>query len=266
MQEIWQFLINFKTGYSNYIGLLLAYLIAALLLSVFILLYRQNKENSSNIQKAKRTFEKRDQELLLCEDKTQKQLIIQIINFAVNMQEAMTPKARLRADILFWIGILLLVLSIAFPIIATIIYYEIDTISHETAQALIYLKKGANESQKELDIPLSRDWHILLGGVTFGFLCLAAARGIFAQQSNELKAFNEFGQRARYFERLNSVAQIIISSCDHLSNESISYLRDKLLLDPSTITDEESRKLEDEVSLISEVLKAIQQSHKPPTG
>ena len=82
-----------------------------------------------------------------------------------------------------------------------------------------------------------------------------------AQQSNEMKTFVELAQKARYFERLNSVAELLLKQ-DHNTSEyekeAIKFLKDKLLVVSSAEIDKDDRKYEDETTqakLISEFLK-----------
>ena len=56
---------------------------------------------------------------------------------------------------------------------------------------------------------IQRDWRILLGGVTFGFLLLAAATGLLRQQAKELAVYlRRVAERVNLYKRLASVLQI----------------------------------------------------------
>ena len=129
------------------------------------------------------------------------------------------------------------------------------------------LKKEAGELPKEMATPIGRDWHLLLAGVTFGFLCLAAARGILSQQSNEMKTYFKLGQMARYFDRLNSVVEILLkqdSKTTQLEKDVVQLVANKLLYDFSDKDSEESDRSDSEPSfdksIVSEAVKAKFQS------
>ena len=126
------------------------------------------------------------------------------------MYELEKVSAKPRSETLYSMGVALLGISLLFPILGTIAYGFTEPTSDETIQKIATLKNNIGELPKEFNVSVSRDWHILFWGITFGFLCLAAARGMLAQQANEKKTCVEQGQSARYFEQLNGIVTLML--------------------------------------------------------
>ena len=183
------------------------------------------------------------------------------------MYELTRVSAKPRSETLYSLGVALLGVSLLFPIIGTIVYELTDPISDETIQKIATLKNNIGELPKEFNVSVSRDWHILFGGITFGFLCLAAARGMLAQQANEKKTYVEQGQSARYFEQLNGMVTLMLKQGTNkaeLEKEVIRYLKDRMLINFLASKEDEKGSSEDEAPMekvISAVTKASHSSH-----
>ena len=173
------------------------------------------------------------------------------------MQESMAAHAKPRANTLFRIGFGLMLLSFLFSATATYLYYSYDSYPNKIIQSTQTSKKNTEDGQKEYIIQPTRDWHILVAGITFGFLCLAVARSILLQQSSEMKSYFEIGQKARYFERINSTVQLILQQDESTTNsekEAINFLKENFLTEP--LTREETNKSED-ISLESKAAELL---------
>ncbi|HEY7645520.1 MAG TPA: hypothetical protein VH858_10845 [Hyphomicrobiales bacterium] len=137
-----------------------------------------------------------------------KSILTKQLKLATAREELILLQAKSRADLLYRIGALFLIISIACPIAAAWLYWFIDPLTKETITQISELKNISPELPKDLNLAIGRDWHLLLGGITFGFLCLAAARGILGQQAKEMQTYFEVAQKVNYFERLSGVAEI----------------------------------------------------------
>ena len=152
--------------------------------------------------------------------------------------------ARPRADVLFRIGVILLLLSLACPVVATWIYWRYEPLSGDEIARIVSLKQSLGDLPKDFNLSTSRDWHLLLGGLTFGFLCLAAAKGILTLQANEMKRYFELSQRMRYFERLYDIVELHFFQDFGVSDKKDMILRfvAEKLLDGNHATSEEKQK------------------------
>lgn len=137
-----------------------------------------------------------------------REILMRDLRAATVREEIILFQSKSRGDLLYRIGSFFLVLSIMCPIAAAWLYCTIDPIPQATIDKIVELKKSLTELPKELSISVGRDWHLLLGGITFGFLCLAAAKGILAQQAKEMSNYFSVAEKVNYFERLRSVAKM----------------------------------------------------------
>jgi hypothetical protein len=136
------------------------------------------------------------------------ELLKRHIRLAIGREEIGMLRADRRANSLYSIGSTLLVISVLCPVLAAMAYWLIDPLPPDLGPRLAALKDAVGELPGGSTIAVQRDWHLLLGGITFGFLCLAAARGFLAQQSKEIAAFFRLADRVNHYERLESVVEI----------------------------------------------------------
>lgn len=175
---------------------------------------------------------------------TYKEFMLAQIAYAASRQKLMMANSRPRADFLFKIGITLLVLSLACPIFATIVYSYMDLSAINNLEKVSVLKQNNVELPKEFiaSLGMGRDWHILAWGIAFGFLCLASAKGILDQQASEMKTYFEFGQKARYFERLLSMVELVLfedSDKPAQKKAALQLILERFLVDKPDIKEEE---------------------------
>jgi len=86
--------------------------------------------------------------------------------------------AQVRSGKLFVIGSFLMVLSVFAPFGSAIMYWQTDPLNDEVVMHLAQLKDKTGIVPGNELISLKKDWRILFSGLSFGFLFLAAARGI----------------------------------------------------------------------------------------
>jgi hypothetical protein len=231
---------------------------------LFIFFIARGLDESPNTRASLKEVEnKKKKAEILDKNDTVKQLIIKKTAQARYSQEVLIYQPKPKADRLYKFGTPLLVASLVCPILSAACYYLTEPLPSKTVQSISNLKNSIGELPKEFNVTVSRDWHILAGGIAFGFLCLAAARGLLAQQANEMKTYVELGQKVRYFERLNSIVELLLKQDENATEpekEAIRFLRDRLLADPVTAVEEETKKTEDDIQskLVSELAKAMQ--------
>ncbi len=127
--------------------------------------------------------------------------------------------AQSRSNRLYGIGIALMILSIFAPIASTGIYISMDPL--ETLARL----KQHGIALTNLSSPPQRDWHILISGISFGFLFLAASRGILRQEEQQRATFFDVGRRIAHYENIVSALRI----SDKLQHEEKTSENNKLL-------------------------------------
>lgn len=117
-------------------------------------------------------------------------------------------RAEVRADWLFSIGTFLTLMSVVAPVVAIGVYASIEPLSETTRQALEDWGATRGTLPAGITVSVERDWHILLSGITFGFLFLAAAGAMFAQQRRQMETMLTVGRDVDYFKSLVGAIEI----------------------------------------------------------
>ena len=131
------------------------------------------------------------------------------IKIAVSREEVSMLRAEARANNLFGIGRAFLIASILGPVAAALLYWWVAPVTPETVARLKDLHQAlGSDAFKGVTIAVNRDWRILLAGVSFGLLFLAAARGLLNQQAKEAATYFKLEEKINFLERLDSVLSI----------------------------------------------------------
>ena len=114
-----------------------------------------------------------------------------------------------RASALFFLGTALMVLSVFAPMATLYVYVTLNPldIPVETVTLLQELK-GKEFPFEKITLSAQKDWRILASGLSFGFLFLAAARGVLRQEAQQRDTYFRLGRRVTYYENLISALKI----------------------------------------------------------
>lgn len=105
-----------------------------------------------------------------------------------------------RLDTLFVLEVLLIIAAVTAPFVLVLLYARADSV--EVIRRLSALKAGLGSA--ELAKLGARDWHLLLGGVSFGLLFLAAARGVTQANERQRQTYFRVSETIRFYEDLGS--------------------------------------------------------------
>lgn len=144
----------------------------------------------------------------------QKELGIAIARERVGMLLAQGRSSRLVG-----LGSFFIILSVSAPVAAIYAYTAQDPlaiIERISAQKLVV------DSSK---LPLSRDWHLLLAGGTFGFLFIAAAAGVLRQAQHQTETYFRLARRVMHYESMISAVRI----GTHLSTQQLDPAVSRLI-------------------------------------
>jgi hypothetical protein len=133
--------------------------------------------------------------------------------------------AQVRSGRLFVIGSFLMVLSVFAPFGSAAIYWQTDPLNDEVVMRLEQLKKKADITPASESISLKKDWRILFSGLSFGFLFLAAARGILKQEARQSSTYFVTSERVTHYENLGRALRIN----DRLKSEAQPSENDKVV-------------------------------------
>lgn len=117
-------------------------------------------------------------------------------------------RAESSSRVLAALGTWLMVLSVFAPLASAALYASLPPISPETVQTLIQLKTQLGFTPGAEAISTARDWHILLAGLSLGFLFVAAARGVLRQEAQQRAVFFRVVRRVSYFENLVTALRV----------------------------------------------------------
>lgn len=157
-----------------------------------------------------------------------------------------------------FLGTVLMVLSVLAPLLSWGVYTSLEPLTSTSIQYLKQLRADTGFIPSGDAIAVGRDWHILLAGLSLGFLFVAAARGILRQESQQRMNFLALAKRVAYYENLAWAIQVY----DRLRMEtglvreaSEGILRE--LIKPPTETSLGAKTPEDTPLLQSEQLDTI---------
>lgn len=200
----------------------------------------------------------------------------QNIEEASNSALASMLKTERRANSLYYRGSTLLMVSVLCPIVAAWLYWVIEPLSEDTILRLSALKKELGDLPSGIEVVGARDWRILAAGITFGFLCLAAAKGILNQQAKEMQHYFVVDERAQSLKRLLGAVDIleVAAGEDNEKQAAVATLVVTKLLAPTTPAGQESdegRGSTDDQSEglgsgISEIAKIVQGAMRGPSS
>ena len=123
---------------------------------------------------------------------------------------------------------MLLAASVLCPVASAWIYLEVEPFSNQQLASIAVYKWLFGNSADLQSLPASQDWHILLAGVSFGFLCLAAANGLLKQRANELVLVSRMSTRISYFETGLAIFDIKGVTGEQDPEEAVPFVMDYL--------------------------------------
>ena len=182
----------------------------AMVLGISLNLYSnllRERERDAEIEFKEAQIEKKERSI--SEEESILDMLKRQVSLAVNREEVSMLRAEGRSNSLFAVGRAFLIASILGPVAAAGLYLWIEPINPEVISSLKELAEIAGQDAiNNLSIETRKDWRILLAGISFGLLFLAAARALLGQQAKEAETYFRLANRINYFERLNSVLTI----------------------------------------------------------
>ena len=168
----------------------------ALIVSVSFTVYRMNlkiKEKTKELEKGKSTLK----------DITgMVEFVEAVLKVASLREEVAMSIAQGRSARLFIIGSFLMVLSVFAPFGSAVIYWQMEPLNDEVVTHLVELKNKTGMVPGKESVSFKKDWRILFSGLSFGFLFLAAARGILKQEARQSSTYFKTAERVTYYENL----------------------------------------------------------------
>jgi hypothetical protein len=130
------------------------------------------------------------------------QFVDALLEAASERQRLALLRSERRASNLFRIGTVLMTLSVFVPFLLVAIYYQLDP-----ASEFLRLQKLGVLPSPAADFA-RRDWHLLVAGVSFGLLFLAAARGILNAEASQREMYFREMRVANYYGDLGRALKI----------------------------------------------------------
>ncbi|MDJ0910715.1 MAG: hypothetical protein QNI99_16055 [Woeseiaceae bacterium] len=120
----------------------------------------------------------------------------------------LTVKASSRSHSLFWMGTILTVMSVFAPFVSISIYLNLEPLPQEVVDGIERLRGTDGNLPSGIDVSIAKDWRVLVSGISFGFLFLAAAGALFAQYRRQMEIVFQLGKDVDYFDAVVSAAEI----------------------------------------------------------
>ena len=118
-------------------------------------------------------------------------------------------RADYRASLTYAVGVMMLVASVFAPVTSAYVYFRTDPLPAESLERLAELANSAGGAiPAGVQINLGRDWRVLLGGVSFGFLFIAAATALMAQHSRQARSYRRLRDVVAYYDNVSTAFRI----------------------------------------------------------
>lgn len=181
--------------------------------------------------------------------------LVELIEASLNV---LTERARLtmllaqnRANKLFIIGVILMIVSVFAPVVSTFLYLN--------SNPLEFIEKVPSIEGRTFEVPIQRDWRILVSGISFGFLFLAAARGILKQEAQQRETYFKLDNRITYYENTITALKIdyylqkknLVQDNIKVAERILEQLLEPIIWDNSVPT--QSRKTSEKETLFSDL-------------
>lgn len=109
---------------------------------------------------------------------------------AAARQNVAVATAQGRASRMFWLGVILILFSVLVPFVLVWLYATIEPVPVKAGEAP------------------QRDWHLLVAGVSFGLLFIAAARGILAAEGRQREVYAREVRETAYYGDLRRAVRM----------------------------------------------------------
>lgn len=117
-------------------------------------------------------------------------------------------KAEARANMLYGVGTTLTVISVFAPVASIAVYVGLDPLPQSVLEALQSLRGENGELPTGISVSVAKDWRVLLSGISFGFLFLAAAAALFTQHRRQMETFFILAKDVDYFNAVVTAVEI----------------------------------------------------------
>ena len=110
-----------------------------------------------------------------------------------------------RANVLYRAGFGFMLFSVLAPVVSAAYYWNLDPLPALVVRRLGELHSAVGTLPAGTAIPVQRDWRVIVGGISFGFLFLAAASALMKQHGRQAALQAQLGRRVSYFQRIELV-------------------------------------------------------------
>jgi hypothetical protein len=192
---------------------------------------------SSYIEQTKKKIATAEAELATTDDKVSfREFLNQRVKRTRLREDITLGKAEVRSDQLYRLGATLMIMSVAWPFVGVFIYWSIDPLPRSTIEHLAELHKSLGGLPDSLLISSQRDWRLLFGGISIGFLFLAASAAILRQKTKEVAIMEKAAAKVSYYERVESL--LALEARDKSADERrlLTFVQKQLLADRSGLS------------------------------
>ncbi|WP_425399578.1 hypothetical protein [Aeoliella sp.] len=184
-----------------------------------------------DIRSAKESVEANKKELDkgLASDASFRDAAVYFVRRARLREDTTLQKALIRADHMYFWGVILMGIALLGPLGGAWIYWRVEPLTDIVVERI----KELNATPSTVDVSVQRDWKVLLGGVSVGFLFLAAATAVLRQKTKEVQISRNSSDKVSYYERLEYALLLEAQPKTDEEKALFRYVIDRLLADRS---------------------------------
>ena len=189
----------------------IAFLAAIAIWSLMSIVVRQQSRVQAQANELKKAQQEAD--AAQAEEKLFSELLAAELHTVTERMRLNMVTSQNRADNLYALGVFLMVASVFAPVVSAVVYLFTDPLGDATLQGLSTLRESFGGSLPDgLTVSVQRDWRLLLGGISFGFLFLAAARGLMTQHTRQTATYFNLANEVAHYENLKAIIRLRIKA------------------------------------------------------
>jgi hypothetical protein len=143
-----------------------------------------------------------------------------VIDVLADRTRAVMKKSEYRAARLYYVGSTLAVLSVFAPVSTFVMYHHATPLDERTIPVIHKMIGNGNSLPNGVTVAVQKDWHILLAGISFGFLFLAAAGAIFSQHRRQIEIYHSVADDVNFLDGVSAAVRMCGRSASQGSNEA----------------------------------------------
>lgn len=163
-------------------------------------------------------------------------IVSQVIRQSGLREERVLRLSESRSSWLFYMGVMFIALSVTGPAAGTYLYVTLPALPEQTVESLVKIHGQPGNSAAPLNVTAQRDWRLILGGISMGFLFLGTATTILRQKTKEVLIADRAAAKASYYARVQGLLTLEQAKPTGDDRLLMRFAQEHLLADRSGMT------------------------------